>query len=148
MGGGFGFPNKILESPRFLGYWWYEFTHWISRQVERSIQPLLMSPGRKEGYKPLSEQKSGSLCSDDDDGDDLHDVSILDNSNATTLGRRAVLLKIWAYLSTVMNVFMALCLVLLYRKLQNLSSPLPPWPDTVYCQYESRSIQVASSTLR
>lgn len=143
MGGGFEFSDKILESSRFLGY---EFAHWISREVERSIQPLLMSPGRKEGYKPLSEQKSGSLCSDD--GDDLHDVSILDNSNATTLGRRAVLLKIWAYLSTVMNVFMALCLVFVYRKLQNLSSPLPPWPDTVYCQYESRSIQVASSTLR
>ena len=143
MGWGFGFPIEISESSRFLAY---EFAHWISREVERSIQPLLMSPGRKEGYKPLSEQKRGSLCSDD--GVDLHDVSILDDSDATTLGRRAVLLKIWAYLSTVVNVLMALCLVFGYRKLQSLSSPLPPWPDTVYCQYESRLIQVASSTLR
>ena len=96
-----------------------------------------MSPGWKEGYKPLSEEKNGSLCSDD--GDDLHDISISDNSNATTLGR-AVILRTWASLSTAMNVFMGLCLVFVYGKLQSLSSPLPPWPDSVYCQYESRSV--------
>ena len=74
-----------------------------------------MSPSRKEGYKLLSEQKSGSLRGDA--GDDLYDVSILNNSNVITLERRAVFLKTGAYLSTVMNVFMALCLAFVYRKL-------------------------------
>ena len=105
-----------------------------------------MFPGWKEGYKPLAEQKGGSLCTDD--GGDLQDFSVIDNYNAATVQRRATILKTWAYLSTAMNVFMALCLVFVYGKMRNLSSPLPPWPDTVYCQYDEKSIQIAWVRLR
>ena len=85
-------------------------------------------------YKKLQEAGVGLLADEDHHGSSTDTEAFDHVSHYTPPSRGKSLGYCICYCSLVLNVFLFSSAVWLHHKNTKLSSPLPPWPTTIYCE--------------